>query len=520
MFCKKCGNQLREGARFCPRCGAPAGVSPREGKTAENAPEQVHPGQGIPEASGPEHPEEAAAQGKASRRKWFRHSAIVVIILAVTAASMAVMLLLYRSRHRKQEAAETATEAFREMEASPESQPAGSDAAPETAEPTAAETEAPTEGTEAASEEPVEFSFGEGEWDRLQFTASTLLQVLDDGRLDSGQPWQTKDMTANELGTFAHWYLSNGDIYGTDQLFPLDGDYAASLGGGYEACSEEVAKELLRSALGVETGETLTHQLQNGTETYDYLFYQDGYYSWMMADGAPFYYARPYRITRQGNTVTTWLENICVSNVGTSCAGLYQVVWQADPGSRLGYTAQSVALLPESAPEITGLTASSTLASDEPGKYAVENLVDRNLSTAWVEGMDGLGEGQWVQLDFGEETVLHGLRIADGYWKDWEIYRENARPTALLLEFSDGTRQEVRLGSFERSDSLGGSPVGVASENPVTQSGPDQWESVKTTVGFISFGREITTRSVRITILETEAGTSFADTCISEISVY
>ncbi len=519
MFCKKCGNQLREGAQFCPRCGTPAGEGQKKENPEENAPGKGHPGKGIPDSPGPEG---AADLGKHRRRKWIRHSAIVVIILAVTAVSMGVMLLLYRSRHRRQEAAETVTEAFQEMEASQEAAtpPDGGSAAPEPAESTAAETEISTEGTEAAPEEPVEFTFAEGEWDRLQFTAATLLQVLDDGRLDSGQPWRTEDMTANELGTFAHWYLSNGDIYGTDQLFPLDGDYAASLGSGYEACPEEVVKELLRSALGVETGEVLTHRLQNGEETYDYLFYQDGYYSWQMADGAPFYSARPYRITRQGNTVITCLENICVSNVGTTCQGLYQVVWQADPASCLGYTAQSVALLPESSPEVAGLTASSTLVSDKPGKYAVENLMDRDLSTAWVEGVDGLGAGEWVQIDFQEDATLHGLRIAEGYWKNWETYRENARPTALLLEFSDGTQMEVPLHTYTLEDSQGGTPLGVASENPVTQSSPEQWDRVKDTIGFLSFGREITTRSIRITIFETEAGTSFEDTCISEISVY
>ncbi|MCX6083437.1 MAG: zinc ribbon domain-containing protein [Caldiserica bacterium] len=53
MFCRKCGNELVEGAAFCPKCGAPV---PREDARhgVENA--------GLTEASGPQESAAAGAQ--------------------------------------------------------------------------------------------------------------------------------------------------------------------------------------------------------------------------------------------------------------------------------------------------------------------------------------------------------------------------------------------------------------------------------------------------------------------------
>ncbi len=56
MFCKNCGNQLNDGARFCPSCGAPANGTPTP---------QMTPPMSAPPAFGPPEPDTQEAGGPA-----------------------------------------------------------------------------------------------------------------------------------------------------------------------------------------------------------------------------------------------------------------------------------------------------------------------------------------------------------------------------------------------------------------------------------------------------------------------
>ena len=68
MFCKNCGTQLKEGAKFCPKCGTPVTPMPGAG--------QAGPGAGQPPHQGP-------AAGKASKIPIFAIGAIVILVVAV-----------------------------------------------------------------------------------------------------------------------------------------------------------------------------------------------------------------------------------------------------------------------------------------------------------------------------------------------------------------------------------------------------------------------------------------------------
>jgi len=93
----------------------------------------------------------------------------------------------------------------------------------------------------------------------------------------------------------------------------------------------------------------------------------------------------------------------------------------------------------------TSVAASSSLPSAGGITYGPDNLFDDFLETAWQEGADGSGEGEWVRFDFGREITLSAIEIANGYQKDTRRFAGNSRVETLRVEYSDGTTQQVRL---------------------------------------------------------------------------
>jgi hypothetical protein len=108
-------------------------------------------------------------------------------------------------------------------------------------------------------------------------------------------------------------------------------------------------------------------------------------------------------------------------------------------GSSTGTTENAVEIRP------TAAAASSTLDPTPTNNYGVTNLLDGDLTTAWNEGSDGFGIGEWVQFNFAQEVVLSRIEIANGYQKDDDRYFGNPRVQSLKVEYSNGTSQLVDL---------------------------------------------------------------------------
>lgn len=78
--------------------------------------------------------------------------------------------------------------------------------------------------------------------------------------------------------------------------------------------------------------------------------------------------------------------------------------------------------------------ASSTLKG-----YPITNILDKRLETAWVEGVNGDGIGEWLSLDIHTEkeynpSSLAFFGIIPGYLKSDKSWEENNRiKTALLV---------------------------------------------------------------------------------------
>ena len=64
-----------------------------------------------------------------------------------------------------------------------------------------------------------------------------------------------------------------------------------------------------------------------------------------------------------------------------------------------------------------GITASSVRETESEDSYEPEHAVDGNPVTAWVEGVDGLGAGEYLELSYPAGTVFRQVRITPGFCK-------------------------------------------------------------------------------------------------------
>lgn len=132
------------------------------------------------------------------------------------------------------------------------------------------------------------------------------------------------------------------------------------------------------------------------------------------------------------------------------------------------------------------IEASSTYNGDLASHIA-SNLIDNNPKTNWTEGVQGNGEGEYIDFTFHTEQPVAGFIIWAGNHASAEYYTKNARPKTISLTFSDGTVLEY---SFL-----------------------DEKEEHK-----IYFDNVINTKSIRLTIDSVYPGSKWSDTVISEIA--
>jgi hypothetical protein len=83
--------------------------------------------------------------------------------------------------------------------------------------------------------------------------------------------------------------------------------------------------------------------------------------------------------------------------------------------------------------------------------YYPANAIDGKRSTAWIEGVDGAGIGEWIRFDFDREINLHRILIQPGYFKSPQIWASNNRMATLTAYFSDGTSRDLNFS--DRMDS-------------------------------------------------------------------
>ena len=140
--------------------------------------------------------------------------------------------------------------------------------------------------------------------------------------------------------------------------------------------------------------------------------------------------------------------------------------------------------------QIDSVTASSALAD----RYAAEKAHDFSIVTAWVEGVEGNGVGEYLRYSFpGTCPRITTVLIHNGYVKNWEVWYDNARVKRLLMYYNDEPYAILNL-----QDTMGLQSFDVGVLGYEDKDSAPAW-------------------SIEFEILEVYPGKKYEDTAITEI---
>ncbi|MGH6826628.1 NADase-type glycan-binding domain-containing protein [Methyloceanibacter sp.] len=131
---------------------------------------------------------------------------------------------------------------------------------------------------------------------------------------------------------------------------------------------------------------------------------------------------------------------------------------------------------------------SSALAPAHGLSYGARNLIDGNDNTAWVEGSNGQGAGDFVVIEFDTPRLVRGLTMWNGYAKNADIFGKNSRVKDVVLNFSTGDSLRATL-----TDGTGEQRVNLS--------------------------RPVTAKWVQLTIRSVYPGWKYSDTALNELRV-
>ena len=92
-------------------------------------------------------------------------------------------------------------------------------------------------------------------------------------------------------------------------------------------------------------------------------------------------------------------------------------------------------------------TASSALADQGSNTYKAENVLDNNLSTAWMESQLDDGQGAYIELTYqGSDSFdINEIYFINGYAKSQETFDSNGAPTKLSVSMNQNDIAVIHL---------------------------------------------------------------------------
>lgn len=286
----------------------------------------------------------------------------------------------------------------------------------------------------------------------------------------------------SQNGKVSNW--TDEDVYDYIYSKLLDGSYGTDsyldklgLGDSYSSFDLEMVEKLTQDSLGRDLPaiDDLPYAYISGEE----------FVIEPAAGAATEFLVQSF--TQQGDEVVAVGIIVFYGGFNTFC-GYFEAQAQVNPSSIYGYTLVSVEEISGNQ-DLSDLTATASSVLENSSSYNAENAIDGNEKTAWVEGAEGDGIGEWILLSTadGSQMELYAIDFMLGYHKSENLLQQNGAPTSILLEFEDGTQQTA--------ENLFDVDV-VVLEKPVKTS----W--------------------VKITILDARRGTVYTDTCISDIELF
>ena len=144
-------------------------------------------------------------------------------------------------------------------------------------------------------------------------------------------------------------------------------------------------------------------------------------------------------------------------------------------------------------PEFLSVKASSCRIPSGKYSYQAENAFDANHDTAWAEGAEGQGIGEYLEYEFaGGCPRITTVKIMNGYVKNETVWRENSRVKKLKIYYQGKPYAILDLQDSRTLQSFDVGTLGPHDENEL------EWK-------------------LRFEILEVYEGEKYDDTVISEL---
>lgn len=163
-------------------------------------------------------------------------------------------------------------------------------------------------------------------------------------------------------------------------------------------------------------------------------------------------------------------------------------VTQANTGTSSAVSSNNMTVQPITDNAING-TNQSSFDNEDGYHHDASKAIDGDIKSCWAEGVQGLGIGEFIQVNFNGTYKVSGLNIWAGHQKSQDLYYKNARPVAIRVIGSNGSNAVYPL-----EDRMG-----------------------MQRVNFIS---PINVSNIKIVVEKVAPGNKYEDTCIGEISFF
>jgi len=161
--------------------------------------------------------------------------------------------------------------------------------------------------------------------------------------------------------------------------------------------------------------------------------------------------------------------------------------------------------------EITNIKTSSSLKSTNTNTYNSQNASDLNYKTAWIEGAQEYGIGEFIAFEFPPlNPRITKITIANGYIKTKTTWKNNARVKQLKMYVDDELYAILNLKDVYADQIFTVKPIGYKQRKHTSINKDGKLKDDIT-------GNLIPIVKIRFEILSVYEGDKYKDTAITEI---